>query len=128
MVTLKEIDHKLNEFWKVAFSIAALFAFVWFGVYILFAGWKWLGDFSKQASTPATATEAKPMKEVASCSVDHRFERTEVYPIGLRADIALDSCSGKLCKTWSWEAKPGTNPWQEYNDLPICSDLPNTKR
>jgi hypothetical protein len=59
------------------------------------------------------------------CSEPNRFERTEVYPIGMRADIALDRCTGKLCKTWSWQAKTDNSPWKTYEDLPECSSLPN---
>jgi hypothetical protein len=61
-----------------------------------------------------------------TCSTDHRFERTEVYPLALRADIALDTCTGQLCRTWPWAAKT-TNAWSTYQDLPLCSDLPNQK-
>jgi hypothetical protein len=59
------------------------------------------------------------------CSANHRFERTEVYPVAMRADIALDTCTGELCRTWNWAPKgPGT-AWGIYADLSLCSDLPN---
>jgi hypothetical protein len=61
------------------------------------------------------------------CSADHRFERTEVYPIGLRADIALDSCTGQLCKTWTWTAKAPNSAWAVYENLPVCASLPATR-
>jgi hypothetical protein len=71
----------------------------------------------------ATAPAPKPITRV--CSVDQRFERTEVYPITMRADIALASCTGQLCRTWNWSSKNPSNAWAVYQDLPLCSSLPN---
>jgi hypothetical protein len=84
--------------------------------------------------TPAPAVvSAAPEVQVpvtpppTPCSVDHRFERTEVYPISLRADIALDSCTGQICRTWSWHALQKNSVWATYEDAPLCSELPNTR-
>jgi hypothetical protein len=51
------------------------------------------------------------------CKPDHRFERTEVYPVSLRADIALDSCTDQLCKTWDWTSKSPTNADQAQSGV-----------
>jgi hypothetical protein len=70
----------------------------------------------KASSTPAVPTPIK-------CSSDHRFEKLEVYPIDMRADIALDTCTGQVCRTWSWSPKrPGT-AWDTYQFEPLCSEL-----
>lgn len=74
-----------------------------------------------QADTARKATEASLLREkrLATCSA-HRYERLEIYPIGLRADLALDSCEGKICKTWAWSAVSVTSSWHEYDDAPLC--------
>ena len=69
----------------------------------------------------------KPKPTTRSCSTDHRFERTEVYPIPMRADIALDTCTGQLCRTWDWSVKSQNSAWVTYQSLPLCSDLPNQR-
>jgi len=81
-----------------------------------------------QASADQRAAGPAPQATAAIRirSTDHRFERTEVYPLALRADIALDTCTGNLCRTWPCEAKT-TNAWSTYQDLPLCSELPNQR-
>ncbi len=61
------------------------------------------------------------------CTAENRFKQTEVYPVTMRADIALDSCTGQLCRTWNWSPRVANNPWGVYADLPLCLDLPNAK-
>jgi hypothetical protein len=58
-----------------------------------------------------------------TCSSDHRFQKTDIYPVAMRADIALDTCTGQLCRTWPWEAKAQGSPWAIYQSLPLCSNL-----
>ncbi len=44
--------------------------------------------------------------------------------MNMRADIALDSCTGQICKTWNWEVKSGVNsPWKTYENAPLCKDV-----
>ncbi len=44
--------------------------------------------------------------------------------MNLRADIALDSCTGQICRTWPWVIKQGvTSAWSIYKDAPLCKDL-----
>jgi hypothetical protein len=76
----------------------------------------------RRAARPAP--KSRPVTRI--CSTDHRFERTEVYPQAFRADIAPDTCTGQLCRTWPWAPKT-TNAWSAYQDLPLSSELPNQR-
>jgi hypothetical protein len=131
MATMKEWDDRLKRFWALVFGYGMLAFVVWIGVYAL--GWGWTAARNVWASPAPTVASASvgldvPKHEAASkCTMDHRFERTEVYPIGLRADIALDSCSGRLCKTWAWVAKDTKSVWATYQELPVCSELSDFK-
>jgi hypothetical protein len=68
--------------------------------------------------TPRIDLSAGMVAKETLCTAEHRFERTEVYPIGLRADIALDTCTGSLCRTWPWQAKDANSAWSTYENLP----------
>lgn len=82
-------------------------------------------DIDHPADTkPPNPTHVEPVQH--TCAVDHRFEKTDVYPITLRADIALDTCTGNLCRTWNWTAKQSGTVWSTYEDLPLCSSLHNS--
>ena len=61
------------------------------------------------------------------CAAENRFRQTDVYPMVLWADIALDSCTGQLCRTWESKPKTANTPWESYADIPLCVDLPNAK-
>lgn len=93
--------------------LAALLALLWFQQ----------SNGCNETPTPQPTPKAEAV--APRCSSTHRFEKTEVYPMNLRADIAMDSCTGQICRTWSWEVK-GANPkspWQTYADAPLCRDL-----
>jgi hypothetical protein len=40
----------------------------------------------------------------------------------VRGDVALDTCSGQLCKTWEW-VSPDKHIQNSYQGLSLCSDL-----
>lgn len=110
-----------------------LFA-VWVGLYAI--SWGYDALHKQWTERPAAAAAPNPIDAALAspnqpkCAVEHRFEKTDVYPVSLRADRAMDTCTGKLCKAWSWVAKDtkDTNSmWATYQDLPVCSELPDTK-
>jgi hypothetical protein len=70
----------------------------------------------------ATAETMPPPVPAPRCAAD-RFVKTEAYPYNLRNDIALDSCTGQICRTWDWSAKGGNNAWVSYQNAPLCKDL-----
>jgi hypothetical protein len=80
---------------------------------------------AKQAPAGARAAVTEPVKSAPHCSSDHRFEKMEVYPTNLRADIALDSCTGQVCRTWDWTPKNQNlnTPWNAHKYDPLCSTL-----
>jgi hypothetical protein len=56
----------------------------------------------------------------AQCNNDHRFQQVDVYPVELRGDVALDTCTGQLCKTWQWTAQSATGAARmRYEGLPL---------
>ena len=78
-------------------------------------------DQLQQSEQPKV--EVKPVP-TPKCTTEHRFERVDVYPMNMRADIALDSCTGQICRTWSWEVKDGVrSAWSTYQQAPLCKDL-----
>jgi len=48
-------------------------------------------------------------------------------PWGLLPNIALDTCTGQLCRTWDWQLIDPKGPGSGYQDLPLCSSLPNER-
>lgn len=67
---------------------------------------------------PSTAV---PSEKVQSTSADRqRFKTVEVYPVGMRQNLALDSYTGQLCRTWNWKTNGGKS---SYNGLPTCASL-----
>lgn len=129
MPTMKELDAKLKEFWALLIGYGFLALAVWGCLYGCVWAFHQLRDQWNAPVVGATARMSPQPQETApaKCTEDHRFERTEIYPIGLRADIALDSCSGKLCKTWSWVSTNKNSVSANYEDLPVCSELPDTR-
>lgn len=64
---------------------------------------------------------AVPSEKVQSTPADRqRFKTVEVYPVGMRQNLALDSYTGQLCRTWNWQTNGGKSP---YNGLPTCASL-----
>lgn len=82
-------------------------------------------ELNAPKTTPQTTQVKPPDPPAPKCASAHRFEKVEIYPMNLRADIALDSCTGQLCRTWPWEVKSsaGNSPWKTYEDAPLCRDL-----
>ena len=56
------------------------------------------------------------------CSADHRFSNMSDLPVTVRGDVALDTCTGELCKTWEWVSTV-KQVQNSYQSLPLCSDL-----
>src|SRR5215469_10009797 len=47
-----------------------------------------------------------------------RFEKLQNF----RVDVALDTQTGQLCKTWGWASTNRNNP-DPYENLPTCESL-----
>ncbi len=77
------------------------------------------------ATAKTEAANSSTTKAAAHCSTDHRFEKLEVNPINLRADIALDSCTGQVCRThdWFFQGQHTKTAWDTYAGAPLCSEL-----
>jgi hypothetical protein len=61
---------------------------------------------------------------VPKCTGDHRFQQVDIYPVELRGDLALDTCTGQLCKTWKWTARSfAGGAHAQYEGIPLCSLL-----
>jgi hypothetical protein len=72
-------------------------------------------DSSKQNSPPVQqSAEKKPPHPI------NRFEKLQNF----RVDVALDTKTGQLCKTWQWISTNRQNP-DSYEDLPLCIALYN---
>jgi hypothetical protein len=128
MATMKEWKEKLKEFWTLVLGYGLLASVIWLGLYGCVWGFRELSDkWNSPSIVTAPPAGATPAILPTKCNQDHRFEKTETYPISLRADIALDTCSGKLCKTWSWVSKIPNSAYATYEDLPVCSELPDVK-
>lgn len=50
----------------------------------------------------------------------NRFKTVDVYPVGMRQNLALDSSTGQMCRTWNWQTGGGRSP---YNGFPTCASL-----
>jgi hypothetical protein len=93
---------------------------------VIYGGFAAYRDYVKPRLFPdATNTALPPAPPAPKCATDHRFEKMDVYPMNLRADIALDSCTGQVCRTWDWAPKitSGESAWSTYESRPLCSDL-----
>jgi hypothetical protein len=111
----------------LADSAGGWLAVAFFGgvVYLCVVGGEetWRRYSSHPAPThPVQVQVQAPVKKSRVCATDHRFTDPVGLPYSIRGNVALDGCTGRLCKTWSWEMKVGHSP---YQDLPLCSDLPN---
>ena len=47
-----------------------------------------------------------------------RFEKLQNF----RVDVALDTQTGQLCRTWYWQSTDRKHP-DAYEDLPVCINL-----
>jgi hypothetical protein len=53
-----------------------------------------------------------------------RFRQVDVFPAELKGDLALDSNTGQLCKTWKWSSQtPPGAAHARYEGIPLCSSL-----
>jgi hypothetical protein len=60
------------------------------------------------------------------CNGGHRFQQADIYPAELRGDLALDTCTGQLCKTWNWTAHSAVGAAHvPYEGIPLCRILAN---
>ena len=58
---------------------------------------------------------------ILKCTGGHRFQPVEIYPVELRGDLALDTCTGQLCKTWKWSAQSVAGAAHaQYDSVPLC--------
>lgn len=71
-------------------------------------------DNTKQSAPPVQSVERKPSHPI------NRFEKIQNF----RVDVALDTKTGQLCKTWEWQSTNRQNP-DSYENLPLCVDLYN---
>jgi len=57
------------------------------------------------------------------CNADHRFAQLDLSP-ALKADLAFDSCTGEICRTWNWSAAVVNDPAHApFKDTPLCAAL-----
>jgi len=76
-------------------------------------------DFQNQSKPSSSITQ--PCEKTESTHPDRqRFKTVDVYPVGMRPHLALDSDTGQLCRTWNWQTNGGRSPW---NRLPTCASL-----
>jgi hypothetical protein len=69
--------------------------------------------------TPQPSNE-KPQAENSVSTPFRRFEpafSTDGY------GIALDTVTGRWCKTWNWTMHPTNPTLMGLNDLPLCADI-----
>jgi hypothetical protein len=73
------------------------------------------------AQTPTKGARAEnPCTVVAKGGDPQRFKTVEVYPVGMRQNLALDSYTGQMCRTWNWQTNGGRSP---SNHFPTCASL-----
>jgi hypothetical protein len=71
-------------------------------------------------ATPHSANAESPCTASAKSGDPQRFKTVEVYPVGMRQNLALDSYTGQMCRTWNWQTSGGRSP---YNHFPSCASL-----
>jgi hypothetical protein len=72
---------------------------------------------------PVTPPQQQPHRTARrECSADHRFVNMSDLPLTVRGDVALDTCTGQLCKTWEW-VSTDTHVQNSYQSLSLCSEL-----
>jgi hypothetical protein len=77
---------------------------------------------NQQVDLSAGMVPKASINQRRQCSADHRFSNMSDLPLTVRGDVALDTCTGQLCKTWEWvsQVKQVQN---SYQSLPLCSNL-----
>lgn len=75
-------------------------------------GCEQLAKESQPSSRPSPQTSASRSHPIG------RFEKIQNF----RVDVALDTQTGQLCKTWVWVSKDRRSP-DPYEDLPTCDSL-----
>jgi len=66
----------------------------------------------------ATETETGPRPTENRSHPIGRFEKIQNF----RVDVALDTQTGQLCKTWEWQSTNRNTP-DPYENLPTCAFL-----
>jgi hypothetical protein len=67
---------------------------------------------------PKTHSENRPQAS-RECAVNRRFTTANTM---VRGDVAFDTCSGQLCRTWDW-FNSNKHIENGYGSLPLCSVL-----
>jgi hypothetical protein len=76
----------------------------------------------QQADLSAGMVPKTSINSRRQCSADHRFVNMSDLPLTVRGDVALDTCTGQLCKTWEWVSSL-KNVQNSYQALSLCSEL-----
>lgn len=95
----------------------------WRGVFFLAAvtGAFLIGCDTTGPQDQSKPSTAPPSEKAESAPLDRqRFKTVDVYPVGMRVNLALDTSTGQLCRTWNWQTNGGQSP---YNHLPTCASL-----
>ncbi len=66
----------------------------------------------------APTKRENPCAAVSRSGDPQRFKTVEVYPVGMRQNLALDSHTGQMCRTWNWQTNGGRSP---SNHFPTCA-------
>jgi hypothetical protein len=61
---------------------------------------------------------AAPQKSETHSRPIGRFEKLQNF----RVDVALDTQTGQLCRTWIWQSTDRVHP-DAYENLPVCISL-----
>src|SRR5438309_9126368 len=99
--------------------------------FVLFLSLSFVGcdELNKPQSTTAQGTEAptppkQPLaRRVNVCDATNRFHLTEAYPLGEKTGLALDSCTGQLCRTWDWGYSDKRHAQGSLDSVPTCVSL-----
>jgi hypothetical protein len=80
-----------------------------------------LAGCDQLAQTPTKGQHAEnPCAPMTKGGDPQRFKTVEVYPVGMRQNLALDSYTGQMCRTWNWQTNGGRSP---SNHFPTCASL-----
>jgi hypothetical protein len=67
-----------------------------------------------------------PQPQTAHRNNEHRFQQVDVASTNLRVDLAFDTCTGRVCKTWEWNAQTSDDPFHApYRNVPLCATSSN---
>jgi hypothetical protein len=82
-----------------------------------FTGCDQLAQTSAKGAHAVVSENPCPTAKVGD---SNRFKTVDVYPVGMRQNLALDSSTGQMCRTWNWQTSGGRSP---YNRFPTCASL-----